>query len=379
MLPGGLPRTLNLIISKSGRTQETRNGLAEIALRCRTLDLPLAPHTVAVTAPGSALERQACEHKWLATFPLWDWVGGRTSVTSAAGVLPAALQGIDVDAFLGGARDMDETTRHQEVRSNPAAMMALLWHHATEGHGRKHLVIIPYKDRLSLLARYLQQLVMESLGKEKDLDGRAVHQGLTVYGNKGSTDQHAYIQQLREGLHDFFVTMVSVLRDRVGVSTEVEPGVTSGDYLHGFLLGTREALFENGRESMTLTLPDVGPRTLGALIALFERTVGLYASLINVNAYHQPGVEAGKRAAERVVDLQRRVFEALSVDEPLSVEQLAAAIGEPDDLELLHAVLERLAANPDRGVSRIAGASVFENRYQRASVADAGSTPRKTH
>ena len=121
---------------------------------------------------------------------------------------------------------------------------------------RRKLRIGPWvKDRLLLFSRYLQQLVMESLGKERDLDGKVVNQGIAVYGNKGSTDQHAYVQQLREGVNNFFVTFIEVLLDREGESIEVEPGVTSGDYLSGFLLGTRRALHENGRESMTLTIP----------------------------------------------------------------------------------------------------------------------------
>ena len=78
------------------------------------------------------------------------------------------------------------------------------------------MVILPYKDRLELFSRYLQQLIMESLGKEKDLDGNIVNQGITVYGNKGSTDQHAYIQQLRDGTPNFFVTFIEVLKDRAG-------------------------------------------------------------------------------------------------------------------------------------------------------------------
>ncbi len=74
------------------------------------------------------------------------------------------------------------------------------------------MVVLPYKDRLELFSRYLQQLVMESLGKENDLDGNVVNQGIAVYGNKGSTDQHAYVQQLREGVNNFFVTFIEVLR-----------------------------------------------------------------------------------------------------------------------------------------------------------------------
>ena len=184
--------------------------------------------------------------------------------------------------------------------------MALMWHHATGGKGQKDMVVLPYKDRLLLFSRYLQQLVMESLGKRLDLQGKRVDQGLTVYGNKGSTDQHAYVQQLREGVPNFFAVFIRVLESG-GSALEVEPGVTAGDYLHGFLLGTREALYENDRESMTITIPRVDARTVGALIALFERAVGLYASLVDINAYHQPGVEAGKKAAASILALQGKV------------------------------------------------------------------------
>src|SRR6476659_6410101 len=110
----------------------------------------------------------------------------------------------------------------------------------------------PYKDRLLLFSRYLQQLVMESLGKEKDLAGKVVHQGIAVYGNKGSTDQHAYVQQLRDGVLNFFVTFIEVRKGRAGKSIEVEEGATSADFLQGFLRGTRAALYESGRDSITV-------------------------------------------------------------------------------------------------------------------------------
>jgi len=100
---------------------------------------------------------------------------------------------------------------------------------------------------LALFTKYLQQLVMESLGKEKNLAGEIAHQGIAVYGNKGSTDQHSYVQQLPDGVLNFFVTFVEVRNDRRGARFEVEDGITSGDYLHGFLRGTRSALYEKGR------------------------------------------------------------------------------------------------------------------------------------
>jgi len=349
-----LARTLVLVVSKSGGTVETRNALVETADRFARAGLRFPAHAVAVTQEGSKLHQQCTSQGWMTSFPMWDWVGGRTSVTSAVGLLPAALLGFDVDALLEGARQADAATRSRAASANPAALLALMWQYATDGRGAKDMVVIPYKDRLALLARYLQQLVMESLGKERDLAGRVVHQGLTVYGNKGSTDQHAYVQQLREGVANFFVTFVSVGRDASSPSLQVEPDATSGDFLHAFLLGTRQALYENGRESITIHLDDLTARSLGALIALFERTVGLYASLIQVNAYHQPGVEAGKRAAGSVIDLQRRLLGALRAagGTTQTARQLAETAGAPEAVETAYHILEHLASNPDRGLTR---------------------------
>src|SRR5262249_41254010 len=147
--------------------------------------------------------------------------------------------------------------------------------------------------------------------KDQDLDGNSLHQGIAVYGNKGSTDQHAYVQQLRDGVNNFFVTFIQVLEDREGRSPELEAGATAGDYLLGFLLGTRRALHEKDRESVTLTIPRADARNVGVLIALYERAVGFYGSLVNINAYHQPGVEAGKKAATAVLMLQQKILACL--------------------------------------------------------------------
>ncbi|MFO0573168.1 MAG: glucose-6-phosphate isomerase [Polyangia bacterium] len=350
--PEGLAGTLVLVVSKSGGTKETRNGMLYAQAALREAGLKPAEHLVAVTGTGSELCQTALRETWRAIFPMWDWVGGRTSELSAVGLLPAALQGLDVEGFLHGAREMDALTRLADPRQNPAMLLAVAWHHATEGQGKKDMVVLPYKDRLELFSRYLQQLVMESLGKEHDRAGRIVNQGLSVYGNKGSTDQHAYVQQLRDGVPNFFVTFIEVLRDRefpgeAGAPSGtlwVEDGVSSGDYLLGFLLGTQRALYEKGRQSLTLTVPDASARSLGLLIALFERTVGLYAELVGVNAYHQPGVEAGKKAAAAVLVLQRQLCGVLSA-EPRTASELAAAAGAPDEAFTAWKILEHLAKN----------------------------------
>jgi glucose-6-phosphate isomerase len=280
-----------------------------------------------------------------------DWVGGRTSEMSAVGLLPAALQGIAIRDMLAGAKEMDGATRVPNLKHNPAALLALSWYYAGNGKGEKDMVVLPYKDSLLLFSRYLQQLVMESLGKEKDLNGNTVYQGIAVYGNKGSTDQHAYVQQLREGVPNFFLTFIEVLEDRLTPSPEIDPGVTSGDYLSGFLQGTRQALYENHRDSITVTIPQVNPRTVGALIALYERAVGLYGFLVNINAYHQPGVEAGKKAAAAILELQKRVVQVLRQEgTPLSLAQIAEKAGATDQIEAIYKILRHLAAN-DRSVT----------------------------
>ncbi|HJT76670.1 MAG TPA: glucose-6-phosphate isomerase [Gemmataceae bacterium] len=342
-LDGKLGETVVLVISKSGGTPETHNGMVVTAAAYRKAGLDFPRHAVAITMPGSKLDNRAVENKWLARFPMFDWVGGRTSELSAVGLVPAALQGIDIDAMLAGAAACDEVTRQPDTRRNPSAMLALMWYHATGGRGLKDMVVLPYKDRLLLFSRYLQQLVMESLGKRLDLDGKRVDQGIAVYGNKGSTDQHAYVQQLRDGVNNFFITFVRVLEDG-GEPVELQPGVLPGDYLQGFLLGTREALFGNDRESVTITIPRVDARQVGGLIALFERTVGFYATLVHINAYDQPGVEAGKKAAAAVLDVQAKVTAALS-DKPQTADQLARAAGKPDAAETAYHILEHLAAN----------------------------------
>ncbi|NET36157.1 MAG: glucose-6-phosphate isomerase, partial [Cyanothece sp. SIO1E1] len=306
-----LPSTLVITISKSGGTPETRNGMLEVKKVYQDRGLNFSDYAVATTGIDSNLEKLAKSEGWLATFPMHDWVGGRTSELSAVGLLPAALQGIDIRSILAGAKEMDAATRPPQLKDNPAALLALAWYFAGKGKGEKDMVILPYKDSLLLFSRYLQQLVMESLGKEKDLDGNTVYQGIAVYGNKGSTDQHAYVQELREGVPNFFMTFIEVLEDRQGHSMELEPDVTSGDYLSGLLQGTRQALYENQRDSITVTIPQVNAYTVGALIALYERAVGFYATLVNINAYHQPGVEAGKKAAASILSLQKQVLQAV--------------------------------------------------------------------
>jgi glucose-6-phosphate isomerase len=361
-LKNGLDQTIVSIVSKCGFTPTPRYVEQQIEKAYERLGLNYVDHAVATTTPGSELEQLAERNGWLARFPVWDWVGGRFSVSSAVGLLPAALQGVDIPAFLQGAAAMDQETRASVASRNPAGLLALMWFWLGRGRGDKNMIVLPYKDRLSLLPRYVQQLVMESIGKKLNRAGVEVEQGLTVYGNKGSTDQHAYLQQLRAGKNDFFVLFVRVKDDGLDEPYEIKPDVTLGDYLFCSAEGTRDALETRGRNSITITLPDLTARSMGSLIALLERAVGIYAELIDVNAYDQPGVD--KFVAEGLADLQQQVQAYMRASvRPQGVQEIANGIGRPLEVESVFKLLDRLAGIPRRGVDCQAGNSLLDAQY----------------
>ena len=300
-----LRRSLVVTISKSGGTQETKHNLLALEAAYAATGVDFAGHAVAVTMLDSELDRYAKAKGWRKVFPMAESIGGRTSETNIVGHVPAALTGSDFASFVAGGRHMDQLTRAADPAQNPAYRLAAAWYLAGNGRGDRNMVVVPYSDRLGLMGKYLQQLVMESLGKEKDLDGRVVHQGLTVYGNKGGTDAHAYIQQLNDGRDDFFATFIEVLQD--AAQYPIGDGFTMGDYLHGFKDGLVRALRQKQRRVSEITLTAADPFNLGMLIALYERTVAVYAELIHVNAFHQPGVQAYKKASAGVNAVNRKV------------------------------------------------------------------------
>ena len=312
--------TLIVVVSKSGGTPEPKIAMEQVRNFLDKHDSIWANQAVAITMQNSQLDQLATSENWLKRFDLPDWVGGRTSITSSVGLLPTILSGSNISNFLEGASKMDKLTRNKKISDNPAALLALSWLVAGGSKGLRDMVVLPYKDQLQVFSKYLQQLVVESLGKRNDREGNIVNQGIAVYGNKGSTDQHAYVQQLRDGIDNFFVTFIEVLNH-----SEDLPkinGKNPSDYLSGFLQGTRAALSNGNRQNMTITIRELNEQSLGALIALFERSVGLYAEIINVNAYHQPGVEAGKVAASAILDLQSDIEKQILKHKRITINEL---------------------------------------------------------
>ncbi|MBR7105127.1 MAG: glucose-6-phosphate isomerase [Lentisphaeria bacterium] len=344
-------RTIQLVISKSGGTRETKNNMIAMEDFYASCGLDFARHAVAVTMKGSELDQHARNGKWLKVFEMADSIGGRTSETSIVGHVPAALTGVDFKKFLSGACAMDVWTRTNAPEANPAMMLAAMWYIAGKGKGDRNMVIVPYSDRLVLLSRYLQQLVMESLGKALDLDGKQVNQGLNVFGNKGGTDAHAFIQQLNDGRDDFFATFIEILADARKINMGDQ--VTMGDYLHGFLEGLSAALRSKGRQTIQIKLPQLDEFSLGQIIALYERSVAVYAEFININAFHQPGVQAYKLAANGILELAAELRKTLTEIAPFTgtAADIASRAGKAEKAVEIASLLDKAALN-DTNVSR---------------------------
>ena len=339
--------TLHLVVSKSGGTQETKNNMIAMEKFYASKGLDFGRHAAAVTMPGSKLDQYAAEKKFLASFEMADSIGGRTSESAIVGHVPAALTGIDFKSFIAGFLRMDELTRSTDALKNPAMMLSAMWYIAGAGKGDRNMVIVPYSDRLVLLSRYLQQLVMESLGKELDLDGKICHQGLNVFGNKGGTDAHAFIQQLNDGRDDFFATFIELLADAQKI--DLGNGKVMGDYLHGFCAGLTEALRSKNRQTISIKIPKLTVFELGMIIALYERAVAVYAEYININAFHQPGVQAYKLAANGELELKSKLDEALRsmTNFKGDAAAFAQASGVSEQAAAVEGWLRRMAANGD--------------------------------
>ena len=299
-------RVLVNVISKSGGTAET---MAQYLVVRAWLDEALGSaahrHLVFTTDPSRGALREMAQQERIATLDVPPEVGGRFSVLSPVGLLPAALVGIDIEGLLGGARQALKRAEPEELLKNPAALYAALhWAADTELGARVH-VLMPYTDRLREFAEWYRQLWAESLGKRVDREGRVVHVGPTPVGAVGATDQHSQVQLFMEGPFDKVITFVTI--DDLGVEVPIpsRPGLPPDlEYLQGHTLGellraeyeaTSAALAQMGRMSCTLSLPDLGPATIGEAIMFFQIATGYAGAWYGIDPFDQPGVELGKR------------------------------------------------------------------------------------
>ena len=300
-------RTMFNVVSKSGATAETMaQYLVARGWIESVVDADKARgHFLFTTDPARGALRQIGEAEDIPMLSVPENVGGRFSVLSAVGLLPAAVCGIDPRQLLAGAAAMDDRCRSDVLGQNPAGVLASLLHAADTEQGRPIHVMMPYADRLRPVGLWFQQLWAESLGKAVDLSGEARSVGPTPLAALGATDQHSLLQLLMEGPQDKVVLFVGV--EDVGTDVPIperHPGMPTLSYLGGHTLGhlldveraaTAEALRREGRPNATLTLPRVDAFTLGELLMLFQLATVYAGALYFVDPLNQPGVELGKQ------------------------------------------------------------------------------------
>jgi len=297
-----LADTLFLVVSKSGGTAETMAQYLVVRARLEGAGLPLARHLVFVTDPEKGALRPIARAEGLTALDIPANVGGRFSVLSPVGTLPAALIGIDIEALLAGAGDMVRRSASASLEQNAAGMFATLQWLADTTSGKPVHVLMPYADPLRDMAAWFVQLWAESLGKLLP-DGR--HVGPTPVPALGATDQHSQVQLFMEGPRDKTITFLAVESPQRDVTIPgAHDDVADLAYLGGHTLwsllnierrATTGALAARGRPSMTIGMPLVDAWHLGALMMFLEIATAYAGALYGVNAFDQPGVELGKR------------------------------------------------------------------------------------
>lgn len=299
-----LPRTLFIVTSKSGGTAETMAQFLIVHDRLVRDKLDLSQHLVFVTDPKQGALRPLAERIKVPALDIPPSIGGRFSVLTPVGTLPAALIGIDVPSLLSGAAEMGKRCESADLASNPAGVYAMLQWLADTQLRKSIAVFMPYSDPLRDFAGWFVQLWAESLGKKRP-DGTSV--GSTPLAALGATDQHAQVQLFMEGPADKTVTFVSVRERATDVKIPAAfPDVKELGYLAGHSLGelidieqraTAGALAKRGRPNMTIHLDRVDAGHVGQLMMLLEIATAYAGQLYGIDAFNQPGVELGKQFA----------------------------------------------------------------------------------
>lgn len=299
-----LARTLWIVISKSGGTAETMSQFLIVHARYTAAGLAPAENFVFVTDPRQGALRPLAQGLGVRALDIPPNVGGRFSVLTPVGILPAALAGMDVRALLDGAADMARRCESTELTRNPAGVFAVAQWLSDTAHGKKIAVFMPYSDQLRDLADWFVQLWAESLGKVRR-DGAFV--GQTPLPALGATDQHSQVQLFMEGPEDKTVTFVSVKEPGADLQMAGDfPDVTGVAYLAGHSLAelmsvelraTAGALARRGRPNLTMAIDRVDAWHVGSLMMLLQLATAYAGQLYGVDAFDQPGVELGKQFA----------------------------------------------------------------------------------
>jgi glucose-6-phosphate isomerase len=294
------------VVSKSGGTIETISAFLILRDRLkRSVGKRFAEHVIATTDPREGVLRELAEKEGYASIPIPANVGGRFSVLSGCGLYPAAVMGVDLQKMLGGAKQIARDFKMESASRNAACRYAGLHVIGMRKRNQRIHVIMPYHSKMREFARWVRQLVAESLGKETDHKGRIVHEGVTPVAAIGPEDQHSQLQLYGDGPFDKLVTFIGVERFRRDLQIPSAPGLPetmamlSGCRLSQLIeierRATAESLRRTGRPNGTFLVHELDEAALGGLFMSFEISVAIMAEVLGVNAYDQPGVELSKR------------------------------------------------------------------------------------
>ena len=296
-----LEKTLFIVVTKSGSTPETLSQYSYFVNLISEQNHTISDHFVFITDPKDNILRKIASQNNIAVFDIPLNVGGRFSVLTSVGLLPAKLCGLDIDQLLNGARSMRDKFLSKDVDQNLSYQLAKI-QFVLNSKGKTMNVMLPYYQKLIKFADWYRQLLAESIGKSKNNDGEVVNVGITPVNALGVTDQHSQSQLYNEGPNDklfiFFevaqnvdIPIPSVINDD---SMNFLRGVTFGKLLKTEMEATTISLTSNDRPNVSIYLDKLGAYELGELFMLFEGAIAFLGEMYEINAFNQPGVELSK-------------------------------------------------------------------------------------
>jgi len=295
-------RTLFIVASKSGKTPETISQYFYFRKKCEDKKLNHRKHFVFITEPGKGLLGELSKKENIQTFYIPENVGGRFSVLTAVGLVPAALIGINLNELIEGAKKMRETCFSKNFEKNVAYRIAAS-QYLLYKKGINITVLFPYSQRLIKFTDWYKQLLAESIGKEKI--------GITPVNALGVTDQHSQNQLYNDGPNDKFYIFIKIanLGETVKIphlypkdeNTNYLKNVTFNRLMHTEQEGTIQALIHNKRPTIVLNIDKVDEYNLGMLFMLFECSTAYLGEFFGINTYNQPGVELSKIITKKLL------------------------------------------------------------------------------
>jgi glucose-6-phosphate isomerase len=289
-------RTLFIVVSKSGRTPEIISQYHYFKQKTDKF--------VFITDPKGGVLREIANNEGITAFDIPQNVGGRFSVLTPVGLVPAALIGINIQGLIDGAKQVRDQFLSENFETNLPFQLATI-QYLLEQKGKNITVMMPYSQKLKLLADWYKQLLAESIGKATDNKGNNVNTGITPTAALGVTDQHSQSQLYNEGPNDKLLIFIQVQNPGPEIQipeTAMGKTLTFTQLLHIEKEATENSLTQNNRPNITIEIPEVTEETLGQLFMLFEASIAFLGEFYNINAFDQPGVELSKILTKQYVD-----------------------------------------------------------------------------